>query len=78
MEPRASTLLGQNVKLLTYVSIFYLPLVFCAIRIFPISPTFSLRFSHYANASKQSIWSTSDTFGYPNLVCTMVNIGVPN
>ncbi|TGO44491.1 hypothetical protein BOTNAR_0812g00010 [Botryotinia narcissicola] len=30
MESRASTRLGENVKLLTYVSIFYLPLVFCA------------------------------------------------
>ncbi|KAM0168178.1 hypothetical protein ACHAPF_011254 [Botrytis cinerea] len=30
MESRASTRLGQNVKLLTYVSIFYLPLAFCA------------------------------------------------
>ncbi|KAN0101374.1 hypothetical protein V8E51_011884 [Hyaloscypha variabilis] len=30
VESRASTRLGQNVKLLTYVSIFYLPLAFCA------------------------------------------------
>ncbi|PMD50854.1 uncharacterized protein K444DRAFT_576582 [Hyaloscypha bicolor E] len=29
MESRASTRLGENVKLLTYVSIFYLPLAFC-------------------------------------------------
>jgi hypothetical protein len=29
MESRESTRLGQNVKLLTYVSIFYLPLAFC-------------------------------------------------
>ncbi|CAG8951013.1 hypothetical protein HYFRA_00006410 [Hymenoscyphus fraxineus] len=29
MESRASTRLGENVKLLTYVSIFYLPLSFC-------------------------------------------------
>jgi hypothetical protein len=29
-ESRASTRLGQNVQLLTYVSIFYLPLAFCA------------------------------------------------
>jgi len=31
VESRASTRLGQNVKLLTYVSIFYLPLAFCAV-----------------------------------------------
>ncbi|KAN0104181.1 hypothetical protein V8E51_009926 [Hyaloscypha variabilis] len=30
VESRTSTKLGQNVKLLTYVSIFYLPLAFCA------------------------------------------------
>lgn len=30
MESRSSTRLGQNVQLLTYVSIFYLPLAFCA------------------------------------------------
>lgn len=34
MESRSSTRLGQNVKLLTYVSIFYLPLAFCAVSIF--------------------------------------------
>lgn len=31
-ESRISTSLGQNVMLLTYVSIFYLPLAFCAVR----------------------------------------------
>jgi hypothetical protein len=31
MESRASTRLGHNVALLTYVSIFYLPLAFCAV-----------------------------------------------
>ncbi|KAF5871437.1 putative fad binding domain protein [Botrytis fragariae] len=31
IESRASTRLGENVKLLTYVSIFYLPLAFCAV-----------------------------------------------
>ncbi|KAH6848051.1 hypothetical protein B0I37DRAFT_376523 [Chaetomium sp. MPI-CAGE-AT-0009] len=30
IESRAATRLGENVKLLTYVSIFYLPLAFCA------------------------------------------------
>jgi hypothetical protein len=30
VESRASTRLGENVKLLTYISIFYLPLAFCA------------------------------------------------
>jgi hypothetical protein len=31
MESRASTRLGENVKLLTYVSTFYLPLAFCTV-----------------------------------------------
>lgn len=30
IESRLSTRLGQNVQLLTYISIFYLPLGFCA------------------------------------------------
>lgn len=33
IESRASTRLGENVKLLTFVSIFFLPLSFCAVRI---------------------------------------------
>lgn len=32
-ETRISTRLGQNVMLLTYVSIFYLPLAFCAVNV---------------------------------------------
>ncbi|EPE27477.1 hypothetical protein GLAREA_04268 [Glarea lozoyensis ATCC 20868] len=51
MESRASTKLGETVKLLTYVSIFYLPLSFCT-----------------------SIWSTSDTFGYRNLIITALAV----
>ena len=31
IESRASTRLGENVKLLTYVSIFFLPLAFCTV-----------------------------------------------
>lgn len=31
IESRSSTRLGQNVQLLTYISIFYLPLGFCAV-----------------------------------------------
>jgi hypothetical protein len=33
MESRASTRLGENVKLLTYVSIFFLPLSFCMVKL---------------------------------------------
>ena len=31
IESRASTRLGENVKLLTFVSIFFLPLSFCTV-----------------------------------------------
>lgn len=32
VETRAATQLGENVRLLAYVSIFYLPLAFCTVR----------------------------------------------
>jgi hypothetical protein len=39
MESRTATQLGENVKLLTYVSIFFLPLSFCTVS--PDFPPFS-------------------------------------
>lgn len=42
MESRSATRLGQNVQLLTYVSIFYLPLGFCAVS-FEITLLFIVR-----------------------------------
>jgi hypothetical protein len=44
IESRAATRLGENVKLLTYVSIFYLPLAFCA-AIWSINQSYS--FLHF-------------------------------
>lgn len=32
MESRASTQLGENIKILTYVSIFFLPITVCTVR----------------------------------------------
>ncbi|PMD34555.1 hypothetical protein L207DRAFT_570252 [Hyaloscypha variabilis F] len=52
-ESRKSTRLGQNVMLLTYVSIFYLPLAFCT-----------------------SLWATTSTFGFHNLIGVMAATGV--
>ena len=40
IESRASTRLGENVKLLTFVSIFFLPLSFCTVSA-QIPPAFS-------------------------------------
>lgn len=31
IETRAATYLGENIRLLAYVSIFYLPLAFCTV-----------------------------------------------
>jgi hypothetical protein len=54
MESRASTQLGENVKLLTFVSIFFLPLGLCVVS-YPASslgvqaPTYSApHFSFYS------------------------------
>lgn len=35
MESRQATLLGKNVQLLTYVTIFFLPLAFSTVRVYP-------------------------------------------
>jgi hypothetical protein len=40
-ESRASTQLGETVKLLTYVTIFYLPLAFCAVYSTPYQQSFN-------------------------------------
>jgi hypothetical protein len=36
MESRAATRLGQNVMLLTFISIAFLPFSFCMVRVGPI------------------------------------------
>jgi hypothetical protein len=57
MESRASTRLGENVKLLTFVSIFFLPLSFCMVSI-----ELSLKISPWkTNGEYQSVWSINDT-----------------
>lgn len=48
-ETRISTRLGQNVMLLTYVSIFYLPLGFCAVSNFYRCINVLSRFLVYIN-----------------------------
>ncbi len=49
MESRASTRLGENIKLLTFVSIFFLPLSFCMVSFSLLlvkTPSQSRRFAH--------------------------------
>jgi len=38
MESRASTQLGENIKILTYVSIFFLPITVCTVRTYKNTP----------------------------------------
>lgn len=52
VESRLSTRLAQNVKLLTYVSIFYLPLAFCAVS----SPLYLLSFPRHTDEYK-ALWA---------------------
>jgi hypothetical protein len=59
MESRASTRLGENVKLLTFVSIFFLPLSFCMVYNLPHKP--QSRWQKAKLNSIQSIWSINDT-----------------
>lgn len=50
MESRMSTRLGENIKLLTLVSIFFLPLSFCTVRL-----RSSLSHVHLAMAGRPSL-----------------------
>lgn len=61
MEARASTQLGENVKLLTFISIFFLPLGLCMAM---SSPSLSL-FLFYTLTQpcpSQTIWSINETY----------------
>jgi hypothetical protein len=70
MESRASTRLNENIKLLTFVSIFFLPLSFCMV---------FLSFA-YANANLtllQSVWSVNNTiFSLKALVIVATLVGL--
>lgn len=48
-----STKLGQNVMLLTYVSIFYLPLGFCAVS-YSLS---AMKLAHVLTVFSQALWA---------------------
>ena len=70
MESRASTRLNENIKLLTFVSIFFLPLSFCMV------------FLSFANANAnltllQSVWSVNNTiFSLKALVIVATLVGL--
>ena len=51
IESRASTKLGENIKLLTFVSIFFLPLAFTT-----VSLTLSIILCTYRSTSRSALW----------------------
>jgi hypothetical protein len=58
MESRVSTHIGENVALLTCLSIFFLPLAFCMVS---IPYRFSLSAKLLTSRFLQSVWSVNDT-----------------
>jgi hypothetical protein len=62
-EARESTLLGKNVEILTYLTVFYLPLAFCTVSstLFPHPP--SVEGIRLLTTLKQSMWAINDMFG---------------
>ena len=71
MESRMSTKLGENIKLLTFVSIFFLPLSFCTV-------SFGIALCVGVNADgRQSLWSVNDDiFSLSALAATMPVLSV--
>ena len=69
-ESKAATRLGENVRLLTYVSIFYLPLNFCSVRVHNGKPR------RGTLILLQSLWSTTSTFSYSALGITMAVVAI--
>lgn len=73
-ESRISTRLGQNVMLLTYVSIFYLPLAYCAVSISTLlhiplpEKSYCLYQTRTDKVSRQALWAI------PNILDTGTKI----
>ncbi len=80
MESRISTKLGQNIKLLTWVSIFFLPLSFCTVSTSRFPFAFPPTVSHELNVVNivgQSLWSISDElFSMSALAATMPAVAI--
>lgn len=72
MESRMSTKLGENIKLLTFVSIFFLPLSFCTVSFLVFSQRMGIDIDE-----KQSLWSVNDEiFSLTALAATMPVLSV--
>lgn len=74
MESRMSTKLGENIKLLTFVSIFFLPLSFCTVSFSLFAP---LQCVGSDADKKKSLWSVNDEiFSLTALAATMPVLSV--
>jgi hypothetical protein len=68
-ESRASTRLGETVKLLTYVTIFYLPLAFCTVRKSLDNESFKL-----ANEDCKTLWAVPNNFGGMHVFAIVITL----
>lgn len=75
MEARAFTQLGENVKLLIFISIFFLPLGLCMV-LASTSPSLTLLYTLTQPCFSQSIWSINETYSRQDyaIVTTLVAV----
>ena len=71
IESRASTRLGENVKLLTFVNIFFLPLSFCTVKRDLTLPQVVLLLME-----PKSLWSINNQFSQTSFVITIIIVAI--